>query len=330
MLYGSGGVRYATVPRDLGLADEIVPGPGDTLFAAGAGWSAGISAFETARNQGARTVALCHDLIPVTHPHLYPPDIAASVRSYWRRTFPLLDRVIATSNCIANDIRDYCQSEGIATPELVPCTLGFDPPGSPPPTAPLPGGLQPAAYALFVSTIEPRKGHAMLLRAWSGLCARGVPQRTGFRLVLVERRGWMVDDVMADLANPDQYGGTVMHLRHVDDSVLEQLYRNAAFCLYPSHYEGFGLPIVEAFARGKPVLASTGGAVAETAGAFAPLLDPFDAAAWAGAIESWITAPAERAPYAERMQTRFHHSAWPEAAAGILDAAIAEMHQPSA
>ena len=322
MLYGAGDGRFATVPRDLGLAEAITPGPGDTVLSAGFGWnSGGVSCIASARSMGARTAVLCYDLIPATHPHLYPPDIVDRFETYWCRTFPLLDRVIVTADCIANDVREFCRLRGLPTPELVRLPLGYDPPDPPLARSALPEGLQPGNYALLVSTIEPRKGHAMLLRAWRRLCDQGLPQQTGFRLVFVGRRGWMAENVMTDLADTAGHGGTALHLRHVGEAMLEQIYQGAAFCLYPSVYEGFGLPIIEAFARGKPVLASTGGAVAETAGALAPQLDPLDDAAWADAIGTWITDPAARGVYASRISTGFSHPSWPVAAAGILDAA---------
>ena len=321
-LYGVGGGRFTTVPRTLGLAEVITPGPGDTVFSAGFGWTArGVSCIKSARSKGARTAVLCYDLIPATHPHLYLPEVVDSFEIYWCQTFPLLDRVIVTADCIANDVRDFCRSRCLPIPEVVRLPLGYDPPDPPLAHPALPEGLQPGNYALLVSTIEPRKGHAMLLRAWRRLYDQGLPQRTGFRLVFVGRRGWMVETVMTDLADTTGHGGTVLHLRHVGEAMLEELYQGAAFCLYPSVYEGFGLPIIEAFARGKPVLASTGGAVAETAGALAPQLDPLDDAAWADAIGTWITDSAARGVYASRISAGFSHPSWPVAAADILDAA---------
>ncbi len=127
---------------------------------------------------------------------------------------------------------------------------------------------------MFVSTIEPRKNHAMLLNAWRELLDRGIPQAHDFKLVFVGREGWMVDEVMAALADRRVHHDTVLHLKGCDDDVLSALYANAAFCVYPSHYEGFGLPLVEGFARGRATIASSGGSLAEVAGGIANVLDP--------------------------------------------------------
>ena len=80
-----------------------------------------------------------------------------------------------------------------------------------------------------------------------------------------------------------------------EDSGIAALYRGAAFCLYPSRYEGYGLPVVEAFSYGKAVLASTGGALPEVVDGFSPCLDPLDAEAWRRMLRTWIEDPS-RAP----------------------------------
>src|SRR5204862_158556 len=76
---------------------------------------------------------------------------------------------------------------------------------------PLRDGLEPGRFALFVSTIEPRKGHRLRVEAWRQLLARGVPQRHRFKLVLVGRSGWMVDDLMREIDDPAAFGNTLLH-----------------------------------------------------------------------------------------------------------------------
>lgn len=312
--------QYARIPTELGLGPDLDIGPGDTVFTAGLGWSGGrASCIALAHASGARTAILCYDLIPVTHSHFYPPAVTAEFRAYWGRTLPLVDAVIHTAACIGDDIRQFCQTEALPVPRLVQHPLGYH---SRPPsdwTAPLPDGLLDDQYVLLVSTIEPRKGHAMLLRAWRRLLDRQVPQRTSFRLVIVGRWGWLMDEVKHALSDP-ALGGTVIHFSHANDALLERLYCGAAFCVYPSIYEGFGLPVIEAFSRGKPVLVSSAGAVAETAGQLAPSIDPLDDGAWADAMAEWIDNPEKRDNYARQIRDSFEAPDWPAAATAILDA----------
>jgi glycosyltransferase involved in cell wall biosynthesis len=179
---------------------------------------------------------------------------------------------------------------------------------------PLPAGLERGRYALLVSTIEPRKGHRLIYDAWVKLLEAGIAQRSRFKLVFAGRKGWMVDDLMRDLLSDPRIAGTVEIFTDADDATVSTLYRDAAFCLYPSSYEGYGLPVVEAFQYGKAVLASTGGAVPEVVGSFSPCLDPTDGEAWRNMLATWIEDPAARAVYETRIRTSFRHPNWDESA----------------
>jgi glycosyltransferase involved in cell wall biosynthesis len=116
-----------------------------------------------------------------------------------------------------------------------------------------------------------------------------------------------------------------------DDAVLDALYAGAAFCLYPSWYEGYGLPVIEAFAHGRAVLCSTAGALSELAQDFSPCLDPADEEIWYATMKEWILWPEVRAPYEREIATRFKHPTWSEAAANFFRlAAELAADQPAA
>lgn len=125
----------------------------------------------------------------------------------------------------------------------------------------------PDNYMLFVGTLEPRKNLHRLLRAWQSL---GHDVRGKTKLCVVGATGWMVDELVRDLAAED----SVRFVGHVDDSELALLLTNARALLYPSLYEGFGLPVVEAMRLGVPVLTANVGATREIAEDAAVLVDP--------------------------------------------------------
>jgi glycosyltransferase involved in cell wall biosynthesis len=288
---------------------------GATLVCSGAGWThTDIAAIaELKQRVGFRFVLFCFDIIPLMFPQYYtPPDVEAQ-RDYCERAFPAADLVVFSSRAIEADVHAYCGARGLALGATVVCALGARI-RAPAVAVPLPAGLEAGRYALLVSTIEPRKGHRLIYDAWIKLIEAGVPQRARFKLVFVGRVGWMVDDLLRDLRGDPRIAGTLAVLTDADDAKVAALYRGAAFCVYPSHYEGYGLPAVEAFHYGKAVLASTGGAVPEVVGDFSPCLDPDDGETWRRMLQAWIEDPAARSVYEERIRTSFRHPDWDESA----------------
>jgi glycosyltransferase involved in cell wall biosynthesis len=140
-------------------------------------------------------------------------------------------------------------------------------------------GLAPG-YLLFVGTLEPRKNVPALLRAY-----RLLRDETGFGepLLLAGGRGWLYEEIFAAVESL-RLRDTVRHLSDVDDRTLAHLYHGAALLALPSHYEGFGLPVLEAMHCGCPVVASDRGSLREVAGDAALLLPPDDVTAWAGGM----------------------------------------------
>ena len=304
------GNRVACVPRDWALGETLSLTPDDVLLLSGTDWyhvdPAAVAAVK--QRLGFGLAVVCYDLIPLLFPAFFPAADAAMVRRYWEQLLPVAEVVICNSRVVEADVRAIAAVAGTPIRATAVAPLGFDLPATDAAPSVLPAGLAPGSYALFVSTIEPRKGHTLLLDAWEQLLARGIPQRRSFRLVFVGRPGWRVPgwDLDAVLRRIDAASrqGTLLHVQGCADAELDALHRNAAFCLYPSRYEGFGLPIIEAFARGKAVIASTGGAVPETAGDLAPCLDPGDVAAWVEMLADWIehpeVPPATRPAFAPR------------------------------
>jgi glycosyltransferase involved in cell wall biosynthesis len=318
------GRRLAVVPYDLALGPRIQPGPDDTLLSAGSDWlHKGTAMLSLQHRHGFRMAVMCYDLLPLLHPEFFPPEELPPFRTYWDATLQSGVRILCNSACVARDVRCYAAARKLGRPVtgIVPLAASPARHGALPPLRP---PLQPHRFALFVSTLEPRKGHAMLLEAWRRLLQRGVPQRAEFRLLFVGRTGWMMDDVVRQLSTGGQQGSYVaLHWEGIDDLDLERLYRDCAFCLYPSRYEGFGLPIVEAFTRGKAVIASTGGAVPETVNGLSPCLDPLDVDAWTTLLGEWIEHPEAYAAWEARIRRDFRPREWPEVAEQIMAAALA-------
>jgi glycosyltransferase involved in cell wall biosynthesis len=151
---------------------------------------------------------------------------------------------------------------------------------------PLPDGLEPG-FILAVGTIEPRKNYPRLLAAYRAVRARkpGAPQ-----LVIAGRPGWAYGDALDRIRSEPG----VRYLGHVDEATLAALYENASMLAFPSLYEGFGLPLLEAMARGVPAVAGAVGAMPELAGDAAVLVDPENVDAIASGLETVLGDSALR------------------------------------
>ena len=315
------GTRRPFFPYDMAVGAPVTFRRNDALICAGSGWGhTNIEALSDLKSRvGFRIVLLCYDLIPLLFPHFYRNHDVDLFRNYMHKMLPIADRIVVNSRAVEADCRAYCARQGIIPGDIAVAPLGFDVgPERPKSISEFPLGLRADRFAMLVSTIEPRKGHRLLYRVWRRLMAEGVPQATGFKLVFAGRPGWMVDDLLADIRNDPRFVEQILMISDVDDDLLAALYQGAAFCVYPSAYEGYGLPVIEAFSHGKAVLTSTGGALPELARGFSPCLDPTDEPAWYETIRQWIESPQARAPYEREIRARFRHPTWSEAAANFF------------
>ncbi len=215
--------------------------------------------------------------------------------------------VLTPSEATRRDLLEHYPLPGLADRTTVVregWSLGAVPPGD------LPDGLEPG-FLLAVGTIEPRKNYPRLLAAYRLLRTRlGAPP-----LVVVGRVGWAYGGALDELrAEPG-----VRLLSDVDDPGLRALYRAAGALAFPSLYEGFGLPLLEAMADGLPALAGSAGALPELAGDAALLVDPTDVEAIAAGLERILCDGELRLRLAEAGRRRAAAYTWAEAAAAALD-----------
>jgi glycosyltransferase involved in cell wall biosynthesis len=320
-LVAADGSRRAYVPFDKAYAGLLSLSARDTLISVGSSWTyLDPSTFKTLKEATSCTlVAFCHDLIPLTHPEYCRAGEVEQYRAYFKHMIPHVDRVIVSTRTNEAELRSYCAGESIRLGETRVTPFGAQIP-SPRRADPV-EGLVPGRYALFVSTIEPRKGHRLLCRVWARLREEGVVGSDGFKLAVVGRPGWNADAILAEL-RAEAARGTIRLFAGADDALLAALYEDAAFCVYPSMCEGYGLPIVEAFARGKAVIASNRGSIPEIAGAFAPCLDPTAEEAWLREVRRWIVDPASRRGYEDKIRSEFRAVSWEEAGRLFFHAAL--------
>ncbi len=297
-------------------------GPFDIILSAGADWNTkDPDAISTLKSQtGFRFVMVCYDLIPVLSPQFYSARDATVFAHYFRAALGFADRFICISQRTARDLAEFAVAQGHYDADICTERLGADAIGQAGGSAPLPAGLASERYVLFVSTIEPRKNHALLLRVWRRLAAGEHGGTAGFKLVFAGRPGWMTQDIVVALSRETVFKRDVLHIPSASDPELDALFEHAAFTVYPSHYEGFGLPVIESLAHGTPAIVSSAGSLPEAVAGLGPCVDPTDDDGWAAAMGRWINDPAQLAEQARRIRAEFSWPSWSDAAGRILDA----------
>lgn len=246
-------------------------------------------------------VATLHDAIPLAHPEWISYSCKRLKNSFWKKTATWADRVITVSEHSKREIAHWF---GIPEQNIRVTPLGVghewfeEVPREEMQRVKMKHGL-PERFFFFVGTLHPRKNVMRLIEAH-----RALPShiRREIPLVVAGRAGWQCGEEVAALESGD--GGALRWLRWLPEDDLPAVFKQASVFVLPSLHEGFGLPVLEAFAAGTPVVASNAGAIPEVAGDAAILVDPPDVGALAQAMrrvaEDTMLADSLRAKGRER------------------------------
>lgn len=244
---------------------------------------------------------LLHDLIPLTHPEHCRAGEGRRHAARLRTMVHSGALLITNSRHTATQLQDYASRQQWSLPPVLTAPLGLT-------QLPIPGARpSERPYFLMLATIESRKNHALLLDVWLRLIEQhGAAAPT---LVVIGRRGWSADGVLARL---DHCPILKPHLRVVhdcDDVMLASWMAHAEALLYPSLVEGWGLPIAEALSLGVSVLASDLPVFREVAGHVPDYLSPTDPQAWQAMVEDYMGSDSNRTKQALRLAT-WRASTW--------------------
>ena len=224
------------------------------------------------------TVYTIHDLTLITHPGMHPRERVWFHEFFWKRRMRYAAHILTVSEFMQ---REICEILNLKLEQVTAV-----------PEAPAPHfwhrspeAIQrvcqnfslPREYLLFVGSLEPRKNLPLIIQAMQR-CKMDIP------LVLAGWEGWG-DKTWMETIRGAGLEERIIFTGYVDDEILACLYSGATALVYPSLYEGFGLPILEAMACGCPVICSKVASMPEVAGDAALLVDPFDAEDLAAAVD---------------------------------------------
>ncbi len=299
---------------------KLTPQAGDILISIGLDWDQSYTPefYKLAKSNGIKIITCCYDLIPVLFPQYCVGDVAERFKEY----FNLLTWGSSAVLCISEQTkRDYLDlGEKIASPKrpahVIP--LGDNVPSGKGKIGKDVETVLEDPFILFVSTIERRKNHEVLYRAYHQLCRSGHREKLP-KLVFVGMPGWGVSELLKDIELDPITMGLIVQLNHVTDFELKSLYRKALFCAFPSLYEGWGLPVGEALAMGKAVLCSNQGSLPEVGGDLVRYLPPWHVQAWADAILEWSTDDTLIQSIEQRVSKTYKVRTWSATAQAVKD-----------
>jgi len=269
----------------------------------------------------AHVIPLCHPPSAVTihdlgyrhFPWAHPPLQRLYLDLSTRWSAAVARVVFADSQATKADLVRFYR---IRPEKIVVAYPGYDPPPIPPdPEAVLRRFGVRRPYVVSVGTLHPRKNFGLLLR----IVARRMAAGWEGQLVIIGQRGWP-DPVFEALRRDPIWDGRLILTGYVDDEARGALLRQAEAFLFPSLYEGFGFPVLEAQACGVPVLCAPGGSLPEVAGEGALLLPPDDPDPWVAALDRLAQDPDFRAALIARGHANRARFSWAACARTIWEA----------
>ena len=272
--------------------------------------------------RGIRYIPFVHDMIPIMAPEHCTRGLTQDFISWVIGVFDHADHFLVNSQATRRDLIAVAETLGHRVDPNDVAVIPLDTDFRKTHISELPAetlgqwGLKSGGFVLFVSTIESRKGHLVAFDAWTELLARLGPDLVP-KLVCVGNRGWLNDRIYERLAADPALSDKVMMLSRLTDEELSLLYRTCRFTLYPSLYEGWGLPVTESLCHGKVPLISDAASLPEAGNGFAVFAAAGSVIELANAAERLITDDRHRTAIEARIATEFRARPWSDLAGQI-------------
>ena len=262
------------------------------------------------------SVITVHDLSWIRHPETHPKQRLAAMGRHFPRSLEGASAILTDCSFVKQEL---VETFGLDPERVTPVLLGVSPDFFP--RAPAEcnvfladHGLAHGQYVLSVGTLEPRKNIPALIDAYSMLPA---DLQRRFPLVLVGMRGWLTSGLEARM-KPLVARGVIKPLGYVADEMMPLIYSGAAAFVFPSLYEGFGLPPLEAMACGAPVISSTSSSLPEVVGDAGVLVDPMNVDALAESLRRVLEDRAFAEVLAQQGIMRAAGFSWKKTAAETI------------
>lgn len=225
-----------------------------------------------AHKKGIRIINFVHDILPIVAPQ-FSGHATSYVTRYASNIYPISDLVIVTSRSTKKDITKWMNLKKLTVPNIKIIRLGDDfaridsvKPSS------LANIAKRNSYILCVGTIELRKNHNLLYYAYKLARSKNIKLP---KLIIVGRVGWHAENIYELITTDPEIKSNIIVANNINDNELSWLYDNALFTIYPSFYEGWGLPVAESIKHGKTCLCSNSSSMPEIAGDLIDYFNPY-------------------------------------------------------
>jgi len=306
---------YHAVPRRKALAQNIpqaVFRQGDVVLVLGKPWdfptlmpALGVLQQETKF----RLITFVHDMMPTLQPHLFGPGLFEPYTKTMFDAMELSQGLLVASQSTKKDIERFCKLLHIAVPPIVVARLGDDI---------IEDALSDSAvsfsdpritrqqYLLDVGTVEVRKNITLMYAVYCEAALRGVDLPP---LVVVGRPGWLTGDVLYQITHDPKVKDKFVLMQGLNDQQLRWLYQHCRFSIFPSAYEGWGLPVAESLGYGKLCLTTNVASMPEIAGDLIEYFSPYDAGQCLALMQKYLDDKVLSAAEKE-IAARYHRHDW--------------------
>ncbi|MFT9092671.1 MAG: glycosyltransferase family 1 protein, partial [Gluconacetobacter sp.] len=309
----------------LSLSGDMPFPKGSSIVSLGAGWH--LRSFfqkisELKKKFDVQHIAMIHDLIPLFKPEYFVDSLVSDFKKWMGDLLVTSDKIMTVSAHTKSDLERYREISGIknqkqdtyVVPLDVAIPLNENPEGRASPFT-LDVDL-PEEFVLFVSTFEIRKGHLLAAQAWKRLIAR-YGERTP-NLLCIGSRGWKADAFWKFMSKNPDVAKKIIIIEKATDSFLFHAYKKCIFTIYPSHYEGWGLPVVESLCLGKVPVVSNNSSLPEAGGKFALYFQTGDAVSLSEAVEKLAFHSSLRHRMEHTIAEEFSPRSWGDVADQII------------
>jgi glycosyltransferase involved in cell wall biosynthesis len=304
--------KNKTQPEDNLYKDEVKFCKEDTYISLGLDWDHKkkiIEIYNLKKKIKFKVILFCYDLVAIKYPQFVPTGFTALFTHYLIDALWCADKMICISQKTKNDLVEFINEMDTPKPILKVIHFGSDFKKEKDYKCPtLTPQLKQGNFVLYVSTIEARKNHQLLYQLWLKFHEEGLKNIP--YLVFVGMHGWLIDNLLYAISKDRYVKDKIIILNNLPDDNLSWLYANCLFTLFPSFYEGWGIPVAESLSYGKTCICSNRGSLPEVGLDYCIYIDPFDSMKWYDIIKGLIVNKNKLIPLENKIKNNYKIFRW--------------------